>query len=241
MTDNHPLYGAHLRFQRADIHLSEADKLIRAFSKTCKNNIVSDNDYKTIRFEFAEIPLLLPLVVSDAIHNLRAALDYIVYELAILDSGKVQNGTQFLIEDIKSDPVYPKRGFDGRKDRCLVGLNPVHIDMIEALQPYKRVEWTKTLRDLSNPDKHRTLTTLTTTDRRLGVRIDYRPSGQFRGAEKLTPEGITYDSYDIEIDGTDAIGIAGTDPSAPSLMGTLRRLEAEVCRTIELFKPEFPA
>ena len=28
---------------------------------------------------FADIPLMLPVVVSDVIHNLRAALDYLVY------------------------------------------------------------------------------------------------------------------------------------------------------------------
>lgn len=32
--------------------------------------------------------------------------------------------------------------------------------MVEELQPFKGCEWTRQLRDLSNPDKHRTLTSV---------------------------------------------------------------------------------
>ena len=241
MNTSHPLYGAQLRFERADRHLSEADSLIDGFALACKDGIVSKDHHKTIQLtKYPPIPVTLPLVISDAVHNLRAALDYIVYELAVLDSGKVQDGTQFLIEDVKSDPAFPKRGFDARSQKCLKGLNPRHIDMVEGLQPYRGIEWTKTLRDISNPDKHRTLTALTHKDRRMMVKITYKPDGPYLGAEKFTPEGITHDSYDLEFEADNAIGIAGTDPAAPSLMSTLYRLETEVCRTIEFFKPEFP-
>jgi hypothetical protein len=37
----------------------------------------------------------------------------------------------------------------------LKGINPLHMAAIERLQPYKGCGWTKMLRDLSNPDKHR--------------------------------------------------------------------------------------
>ena len=63
---NHPLFGAELRLQRADRHLAEADELIAVFSRACENNIVSDDDFKTIKFPFAEIRPELALVVSDA-------------------------------------------------------------------------------------------------------------------------------------------------------------------------------
>src|SRR5439155_16628984 len=37
------------------------------------------------------------------------------------------------------------------------GINARHIAGIERLQPYKRCDWTRALRDLSNKDKHREL------------------------------------------------------------------------------------
>jgi hypothetical protein len=44
------------------------------------------------------IPEEISIVVGEICYNLRAALDYLVYELARLDSGCIQNGTQFPIE-----------------------------------------------------------------------------------------------------------------------------------------------
>jgi hypothetical protein len=237
----HPLDGAVLRLNRADRHLSEADKIIMAYAATYVDHVVADDDGKTVRFPqgWPPIPAELSVVVSDAIHNMRAALDYIVYELALEDSGKIQSGTQFLIEDIKSDPLDPKRGFDARSKQYLKGLEQCHIDMIEGLQPYKGIHWTKTLRDISNPDKHRTLTALSSHGRKIQVAVLHRPSGKFPGELKMTDEGPMFDRFDLEFDAHDAITIAPADPSKPALMATLRILETEVCGTIELFKPEF--
>src|SRR5690349_913881 len=160
----HPLYGAQLRVERADKHLAEAQSLISGFSARCREHVVPKDDGRGSVYPALptrpDLPVTLPLAVSDAIHNMRAALDYIVFELASHDSGQIQDGTQFLIEDVKSDPANPRRGFDGRKNRCLKGLSSAHVDMVESLQPYKGVEWTKTLRDISNPDKHRMLTVI---------------------------------------------------------------------------------
>src|SRR5688572_14299371 len=116
MDKSHPLYGAKLRLDRSNIHLAEADRLIDTFGKACEDHIVTDDKNQIARLKgWPDLPLMLPVVISDAIHNMRAALDYIVYELAREDSGKVKDGTQFLIEDVKSDPDDPRRGFDARK------------------------------------------------------------------------------------------------------------------------------
>ena len=124
----HPLDGARLRFERADRHLAEADDLIRQWSVSCKDGVVSDHEGK-ISFPngWPSIPRTLPVVISDAIHNLRAALDYVVYELAILDTGQEQDRTQFIIEDVKADPRDPQRGFDPRSKRHLRGLSAAHV------------------------------------------------------------------------------------------------------------------
>jgi hypothetical protein len=73
-------------------------------------------------------------------------------KLARLDTGKPQDGTQFPIED------KPKAFKHRQKRGSLKGLNERHVAKIEALQPYNGCDWTKTLRDISNPDKHRNIT-----------------------------------------------------------------------------------
>jgi len=174
---------------------------------------------------------MLPVVISDAIHNMRAALDYIVFELAKLDSPhKSPNGTQFIIEDVKSDPTDPSVGFDVRRKRYLKFLSDRHVTMIEALQPYMGVEWTKTLRDISNPDKHRQLTALT-------HRGLYTITVSSNANLRADPPSLT--TEDFQIDAHRAIHIAPPDLTRPGIMETLRRLETEVCATIELFKSEF--
>src|SRR5205807_810975 len=44
--------------------------------------------------------------------------------------------------------------------RYLKGVPPTAVTMISALQPYAGCTWTKDLRELSNPDKHRHLAAL---------------------------------------------------------------------------------
>lgn len=239
----HPLDGAHLRVLRADRHLAEADGLVNAFAQACEHNIIADYDTqahrKTLRIHpTPPLPVELPLVVSDAIHNLRAALDYIVYELALHDSGKVQDGTQFIIEDFKVHPTGRNRGFDARSKKYLKGLTQAHINAVEGLQPYNGVDWTETLRDISNPDKHRTLTTLTTDF--TSYTLTAHPAGSDYGRRGAVVGGTWWtEGYEFTVDAHDAIAIAPPDWNKPPLMRTLRRLEAEVAGTIELFKPEF--
>src|SRR5204863_4438007 len=86
----------------------------------------------------------------EMIYNLRAALDYVVFEPARFDSGQTQNGTQFPIED-------KPEGFKGRQKTYLKGLTDPHVALVEEYQPCQGCNWTATLRDLSNPDKHREL------------------------------------------------------------------------------------
>jgi hypothetical protein len=229
-----PLDDAWLRFQRADRHLAEANELVQKFGDACKHYIVTDNNRNptpTFVLESTpDLPIMLPLIVSDAIHNMRAALDYIVFELARYDSGKVQNGTQFLIEDFKIDPANPKRGFEGRKGDRLKGLSSKHVGMIEALQPYRGVEWTKTIRDISNKDKHRNLPVMSD-------RGYYRVA--YIGRQSLTTKPLVVKPDDWDVDASYAIYIAPPDLTKPGLMPTLQSIESDLGHTLELFQAEF--
>lgn len=102
-------------------------------------------------------PPEIGITAGEVVYNLRAALDYLVFELATLGSGEVNMRTQFPIE---STP----EGFKARRHptkrgdpNWLTGVDCSHCAAIEALQPYNGVDWTEFLRDISNEDKHRTI------------------------------------------------------------------------------------
>jgi len=162
----HPLDGAVARVNRASKHLTELKCLADGFGHAyhdailVKFNAAFPNDpYFVLPKPFptpegdpvCPMPEDIGVLVGEISYNLRGALDYLVYELARLDSGSTQEFTQFPIEDRKT-------GFDKIAPRRLIGLNARHRALIEARQPYRGCDWTDTLKEISNPDKHRKLT-----------------------------------------------------------------------------------
>lgn len=102
------------------------------------------------------------LRVGDIVHNLRSALDNLVFELAVKESGHhpaiCDLTLQFPIAD------HPNGWFDPRKKKgkrdCVSLLSLDAQAVIEGLQPCKRSDKTtphklSVLRDLSNWDKHK--------------------------------------------------------------------------------------
>ncbi len=148
------LDNAYARIIRANEHLvnirrecSAIGSPTRRFSENTKGIAVFR---PVIGNQVVGVEVIFSILVGECIYNLRAALDYLVYELAILDSGKIQHGTQFPIEDTT-------KGWKSKINTFLKGVSIKHQAAIERLQPCNRVDWTKRLRNLSNPDKHRCL------------------------------------------------------------------------------------
>jgi hypothetical protein len=226
---SHPLDGATLRIERAAKHFDEFEKMLDIFreSNLDKVSIKSDSrapeNLSISLSPSLSVPARLSLPVSDCIHNLRAGLDYLVYELAILDSGWIKDGTQFPIED---DPnVFDSK----RRNTYLRGVCDNHIRLIELLQPYKGVEWTKTLRSISNPDKHRTL-----------VVLRPRLSSYFFACYKANGGDFEFDinGEKMHVKKEDVLSVGFSDGEY-TVVETLNLLIAKVGETIESFKPEF--
>jgi len=97
------------------------------------------------------IPVAFPILVGEIAQHLRAILDYLVYRLAILDSGFEQLYTQFPVHDRPED-------FQRSRKSRLKGINDAHAARIEKFQPYNGHDWTKRLVSISNRDKHMDLT-----------------------------------------------------------------------------------
>lgn len=157
------LEGADRRVARAHEHVAELKAQVDAMNSGSNYKVTAtpDPDQPHIfRFEGTGMPTPSPkwtVLVGETIYNLRAALDYLVYELAWLDSGQRQRDTQFPVDQRLKTFANRQQRASVRDQRpsFLKGLSPSHIDRIRKLQPFAGCTWTRELRDLSNPDKHR--------------------------------------------------------------------------------------
>lgn len=233
----HPLDGAYLRVKRADKHITDLERRAARRNQAHQKNISYQWQVIIQRLRFDHkggrpLSLGFGVVVGEVIYNLRAALDYLIYELALRNSGQVQDRTQFPIESTAS-------GFDGRRKTNLKGISDPHIAAIEMLQPYKGCNWTALLRDLSNPDKHRRLTeSRAMTDGSLILEFGQlhnwigRP-GKIYAAQGHR-RGKVYDVY-VYVNASVVIEFSDGLP----VIQTLKELHTSVANTLGTFKPKF--
>jgi len=245
----HPLDGAFARVDRASSHLEELKSLIEVFRLEGENEFFRNRDPNpaTAVYGFSmtsvernivspaiPVPVGFPIVVGDVVHNLRAALDYLVFELAKRDShGVAQDHTQFVIET-RVEPN-DKRTFATRNKRFLNGLSIPHIAALEGMQPQNGGAWLKTLSDISNQDKHREF--IATGGRWEGSLTQVQgPSGSFDGRPGKVFRGIGKNGADVYMEGKYTLDIQF--PDGLSTVETLEMLRVKVRDTLEFFKPE---
>ena len=143
-----------LRVDRAAEHIADLKPRIEEFAKRQAGKVVPEihETRAGLRMheEVEDVPRTFSVVIGEVLYNLRAALDYLVYALAWLDSGKRNEQTQFVIADDPDD-------FDGQVAGRLKGLSAEHVEAIKEWQPFNRHVWLANLRGTSNQDKHRAL------------------------------------------------------------------------------------
>jgi hypothetical protein len=232
----HPLDSCFKRVERAHEHLlnlmAQADDAFRKQANSVVFEFDPNPPYKSIT------NLSLPtetfygmqfgILMGEICYNLRSALDYLVFELAILDSGAEQSGTQFPIMDAKEDFVR-----DAER-RCLKGINPSHVAVIERLQPYKGCNWTRLLRECSNPDKHRHfMPSGGNVTARVFTSLEY-DLGQICGYPRTAPHAV-YGTVDVKVHVTGNI----TFPDGTPVIESFEEIEREIANTLVAFKPDF--
>jgi hypothetical protein len=117
--------------------------------------------YRCYATEKEPPPLSWPLVAGDAIQNMRAALDHAVWAAWQSENEGDGRHTQFVIADSPEN-------FGTESRRRLEGVPAYVRDVVERWQPYNRwpqdpsAEMLVALRELSNTDKHRTLSVIAT-------------------------------------------------------------------------------
>src|SRR4029434_5844611 len=142
---NHPLDGAKFKVVRAQEHLDTLKNEIRGYLDGGNYKITFKPNAKghpePYPVSTVEPPLRLNAVVGDVMTNVRASLDYIIWQLGI---AHFQNPPLIPDEDKKwaSFPIYNDPSSDGLANKINRFTNrqvPTSaVDEIKALQPYNR-------------------------------------------------------------------------------------------------------
>ncbi len=140
MGREHLLADAYLRVERPAEHIAEAEKVIEATADEFVSATVSytEEEWDVERL-IPDPPDAFPalrriaILAGEVIYNLRAALDYLVFALAMQDSGprfpggsKFPRGTQF--------PMGERRSCCSHRDVAAVPGLPVDADAENALE-----------------------------------------------------------------------------------------------------------
>src|SRR5690348_1449661 len=128
------LSGPLAKVERAAVHRKELHNQIVDFLNNASTyGVVSEPDpdfpgWRMIKFQvYAAPPVRLGVIVGDITHNLRSALDHLVYELA----GRRGGGTQFPIFDSSERYLKPRECGASARDTMLKGVAASHRAIID--------------------------------------------------------------------------------------------------------------
>ena len=166
----HHLDGCRAKIQRARSHVIEFAEGVRAFTDHAPYKVCGQHDLAANELvfaaeadpEFACIPLGLPLLAGEVAHQLRSALDHLVWQLVVANTGQGPQGTK------SSFPIFlTEAGYIGRAPAMIAGVSAEAQTRIQAAQPYHAggdAECTLTwvVHELNNTDKHRVIPITTT-------------------------------------------------------------------------------
>lgn len=227
------LDNAYARLARADEHFMELQILHEEVCEAqAKATIVHTNPKRVVgpgemvQLMFVDntnhpaVPERCAILVGDVANNLRTALNYLIIQLAFLDSG-AKGRNQFPIEETPEGfkgHIAGKRGF-------LIGVSPAHLEEIEKLQPYNGCNWTRDLGKISNFDKHTDLI-LVTHDQVLSISAATEPA---------TAGQVSQFQMQVNIQPLLRITL---DDGMP-LITTLQTIRSQVSQLLDVYTPEF--
>jgi len=189
-----PFLGAKVRVGRAKEHLDTLKKAGRAFWESHPYVFLAepnpDGLTKTYKCRLIrEVPGVFDLLVLEAVEHLRAALDYLGYEAAILAGKREPKSAYFPIADSAAQLETDVIGRGRCKD-----LPPDILAFFRSLEPYKGGKggavWT--LNRICNSGKHRLLTEVELRSAYAEINLQFLPPG----SRVLPPE---WDSEKHEI------------------------------------------
>jgi hypothetical protein len=147
-----------VKIERAEEHIRLLDAEVRAFRLSNPYEVFTDDDHETgdhvLRVHVHASPrtlLWFGAIAADAIHNLRASLDHMAWQLVVANGGTPTKNTNFPIGDRAED-------FESLLRSKVKGASEEAMNRIRAIHPYKEGNlqlWT--LHQLDIIEKHHNL------------------------------------------------------------------------------------
>jgi hypothetical protein len=193
VNESSPLDGIRLKLYRAVDHFRDIDVAIGEMFRSENKAKAAGHHYDPDREELiVSLPKQLPidpritLIIGDCIHNVRSALDHLVFQLAILNRAEPEAASSV------SFPVYLTSGQfrNATKGKIEPFIDASAFTEIKKLQPYETgdgvndILWVLSQLDIF--DKHRLFIVAKHKMRPTAFSIT-SPSGNF--ATELSPEG----------------------------------------------------
>jgi hypothetical protein len=157
-----PLSGAKLKFARARQQIKSLDNEIRAFLKTRPYVPIFNFDKNardlTVRVKIERYPPpMWGIYIGEIAHNLRSALDHIVWQIVALNTGREPRTKQNQFPIFESEAGFKDRGIK----KFLIHAGCQAINLIQSEQPFSTGEGVSSplwhLKEVSDVDKHRTI------------------------------------------------------------------------------------
>jgi hypothetical protein len=120
--------------------------------------------WNVLRMAPITLPLRWTIIMGEIIHDLRSALDHLIWQLVLANNQVPSRANQFPVFSEGTVPTWASKDWKQRKASWARALQGVHLDdvaLIKALQPYKRRDRLRfvpieVLTLFSNTDKHQT-------------------------------------------------------------------------------------
>jgi len=151
--------GIRLKIERAKKHISDLEEVIIPFFDGSPYGVGAELDtqisHYLIHLESVKpLPAIIPLLVGDAVHNLRSALDHLAWQLVEAAGGVPNKDTYFPIcnDPIKGSQQYASALGKGEISKMYSGAEK----LLASIQPYQSGDDTLfCLHTLDIHDKHR--------------------------------------------------------------------------------------
>jgi len=144
------------KYERAQQHIEALDLVLVSLQRPGTIERTDDSDRGTTTFQIfglSEIPLSIPLLLGDILHNLRSALDHLIWKMVELSGQTPDEENCF--------PIFNSaRAYEENSPKRLKGVTREMAARVDACRPYKegnRRLWM--LHRLNILDKHRFLLT----------------------------------------------------------------------------------
>lgn len=160
------LDGPQIKLDRAREHLRLLDEEIQTFLRSEPRPYGGVREIDPVdgshvwRFKvYRTPPPRLGVLVGDVVHNQRAALDHLIWQLALTSTSRPRSSIQFPIYRSRTPSSRGEHAFDPHGIKQMGGVPPAAQSIIEAKQPYHAPNPEHTpiwlLHTLDIEDKHR--------------------------------------------------------------------------------------